>query len=273
MRMNVDHLSEEELRASREAWWSAEFDAFLWSAFPEVCPSRILDVGCGIGTLEQHFAPRLTARTKIIGIDIEMPRLYLAVRRNRDVTSGASESYVAGDGLCLPFHDGVFGVSVAVLTLQHVSEPTRLLAEMRRTTEPGGVVVVVEADNVGQRLYLPGASASLDRVVDAYWRRIQESCKPADIAVGPRLPYLFQRVGLLSPSVEGYLVAHATRLEAGAFAEQARARFMRVAQRYGVEESAECKALIETIEVLAGASPRPFYAISTVPLFMAFACV
>jgi ubiquinone/menaquinone biosynthesis C-methylase UbiE len=270
---NPDRLSVEELRISREAWWSAEFDDFLWSAFPEVRPTRILDVGCGIGTLERHLARRCPPGATIVGVDIDPSRIREALSIPQPDGPGAGVSYLCADAMRLPFRDGSFGASVVILTLQHLSEPTRALSEMRRVTAPGGTVIAVEADNVGQRLYVPQASETLDAAVDAYWRRIRESRKPADIAIGPRLPHLFGEAGLSSPSLRAHLVVQTVWVEPTVFVEQARKKFCENARRYGAEESPECKAAVAAIEGLALSDPRGFYAITTVPLFLTAARV
>ena len=273
MRTDVDHLSIDELRRSREAWWSAEFDDFLWSAFPQASPTRILDVGCGIGTFEQHLASRFAPGTAVAGVDIDERRVRAAASSSSRIAEGSILTYAVGDALHLPFRDGWFGASVVILTLQHVPDPVRVLSEMRRVTAPDGVVIAVEADNTDQRLHVPQASAALDAAFAAYWRRIQASCRPTDIAIGPRLPHLFGQIGLSSPSVRGYLVALTTRVEPAAFVEQARVRFREVARRHGVEESPECQALIEIVEGLAASGSPGFYTIATVPLFLAAARV
>ena len=80
MRTDVDRLSVQELRESREAWWSTEFDDFLWSALVEVSIGPVLDVGCGTGTLAQRLMPRLPPGTKCVGVDVDVSRLVAASR-------------------------------------------------------------------------------------------------------------------------------------------------------------------------------------------------
>jgi SAM-dependent methyltransferase len=265
MRTDVDHLSAQELRESREAWWSTEFDDFLWSAFVQVSSGPILDVGCGIGTLAQRLVSRLPLGAKCVGVDVDLSRLVAASR--------GVASYAAADGLCLPFSSGSFQASVVVLTLQHVSEPVRVLSEMRRVTGRGGIVAAVEPDNAGQRLYLPYPSGSLDQAMAAFWSCIQKSHKPADIAIGPRLPHLFRQANLPRPSVKGFLLTHMSWVEPSLFVEQAQSRFQHVARKYGVQESNECRVLLETVQEQGMQSSIPFYTIAAVPLFLVVAHV
>jgi SAM-dependent methyltransferase len=265
MRTDVDHLTARELRESREAWWSADFDDFVASVFVEVSTGPVLDVGCGIGTLAQRLRSRWPPGTKCVGIDVDFSRLAGASR--------GTAGYAAADGLCLPLRNGSFQASVVILTLQHVSEPIQVLSEMRRVTASGGVVAAAEPDNAGQRLYLPYPSDSFDRAMAVFWRRIQESHKPADMAIGPRLPDLFRRANLPRPSLTGFLLTRTSWVEPSTFSEQTQRRFRRIAHNYGVEDSQECRVLLEAVRAQATRSQDPFYTIATVPLFLAVAHV
>jgi SAM-dependent methyltransferase len=265
MRTDVDHLSAQELRESREAWWSTEFDDFLWAVFAHLSTGPVLDVGCGVGTLAQRLSSRLPPRTRCVGVDVDFARVVAASR--------GVASYAAADGLCLPFCSGSFQASVVILTLQHVSEPVRVLSEMRRVTGRGGIVAAVEPDNADQRLYFPYPSGSVDRAIAAFWRCIQESHKSADIAIGPRLPHLFLQANLPRPSVKGFLLTHTSWVEPSEFIEQAKSRFQNVARKYGVQESSECQALLEAIQAQGMQSSVPFYTLAAVPLFLVVAHV
>jgi len=273
MHTDVDRLSVEELRNSRAAWWSAEFDDFLSSAVDHVLPGRLLDVGCGIGTFEHRFGPRSPSGTAIVGTDIDTRRLGVAAGQAMVLGSGVSISYVTADARLLPFADETFKVAMVILTLQHVAHPATVLSEMRRVTKPGGVVAAVEADNLAQRLYFPFPSPDVDTALAAYWGRIGESSQPANIAIGPRLPELFRMAGLASPELKTHMVARASWIDPKAFANKARASFQQIARRHGIGRTVECEALIAAIGRIGSSDQERFYAISTVPLFLVSASV
>ncbi len=273
MATDVDKLSVEELRDSRASWWSQEFDDFLWSSIADVLPGSVLDVGCGIGTLENHLAPRIPPGTKLIGVDIDVRRLGIAAAEASPAGSEASAAYVAGDGRSLPFRDATFSVSLVILTLQHVTDPGTVLSEMRRVTGPGGAVVAVEADNLGQRLYFPFPAPDVDLAMAAFWRRIASVCWPADIAIGPRLPDVFRIAGFASPRVKAHSVCSISWTEPGAFFERARVGIERIARQHHVDRTHECEALIEALGRVGAQNRDAFYAISTVPLFLVVARV
>ncbi len=268
MRTNVDKLSVQGLRDSRAAWWSEEFNHFLSSAVEHALPGRLLDVGCGIGTFEHHFAPRSPSGTAIVGTDIDTERLAVAAGQTLVLGSGVSISYVTADGRLLPFADETFKVALVILTLQHVVRADTVLSEMRRVTQPGGVVAAVEADNLAQRLYFPFPAADVDAALAAFWVRIGNRSQPANIAIGPRLPELFRMAGLPSPELKTHMVARVSWIDPKTFADRARASFEQIARSHGIEGTVEREALCAAIGRIGSSDHEAFYTISTVPLFL-----
>src|SRR5262245_49126192 len=93
---------------------------------------RVLDVGCGTGSLTFLLAerPELAA---ITGIDYAAPYVEHATRRNSD----ARVSFRVGDASALPFPDAAFDRVLSLLVLHFVTQPQRAVAEMRRVAQPG----------------------------------------------------------------------------------------------------------------------------------------
>lgn len=134
---------------------SAEFDEYrrvLWSgkagayqdSFAGLCAypipllldaagvgagTRVLDVGCGIGTLGVVAIERGAIVT---AVDAE-PSMIESARQQvptaRIVRAALPE---------LPFPDGSFDVVLANFVINHVGHPARAVAEMLRVTRPGG---------------------------------------------------------------------------------------------------------------------------------------
>jgi SAM-dependent methyltransferase len=105
---------------------------------------RLLDVGCGPGTitvdLAAAVAPGLTT-----GVDASPEALDKA--RAATAARGLSTvDFTVADVHELAFDDDTFDVVHAHQVLQHVGDPVRALAEMRRVCRPGGVVAVRDAD-------------------------------------------------------------------------------------------------------------------------------
>ena len=98
---------------------------------------RALDVACGSGKLTAELR-RLAPAGLVIGMDFSARMLQVAARRE------PGPRYVRGDGLRLPFADGVFDAVTVAFGLRNFADPGRGLAEMRRVLRPGGRAVVLE---------------------------------------------------------------------------------------------------------------------------------
>jgi ubiquinone/menaquinone biosynthesis C-methylase UbiE len=99
----------------------------------------VLDVGCGSGSMTRligHSFPR----AKVIGVDVRDQYLDFAEARARDEDLH-NVGFRRADVFELPFPDGTFNVVWAKYLLQWLREPKAALAEFKRVTKPGGVVV------------------------------------------------------------------------------------------------------------------------------------
>jgi SAM-dependent methyltransferase len=107
--------------------------------------TSIVDVGAGDGVLLSRVAP---ASVRRVGVDLADDALAKMKRR------GLEGAKVDLEGDPLPFDDGTFDVAMCLDVLEHVFAPERLLAELRRVTNPAGRVVlsVPNAFNLANRL-------------------------------------------------------------------------------------------------------------------------
>lgn len=102
--------------------------------------ARVLDVGCGPGTITVDLARRV-APGAVTGL--EQDEATLAAARAHAAGVG-NVRFVTGDAYALP--DGPFDVVHVHQVLLHLTDPVAALREMLRVTRPGGLVAARECD-------------------------------------------------------------------------------------------------------------------------------
>lgn len=89
-----------------------------------------LDAGAGSGAAG---AALRAAGARVVAVDLEFDMARYGL---------GSGPALLGDVTALPFAGGRFDLSVAAFVINHLAEPVRGLAELRRVTRPGGAVLV-----------------------------------------------------------------------------------------------------------------------------------
>jgi ubiquinone/menaquinone biosynthesis C-methylase UbiE len=136
------------LRSHR--WRTADNSAgYLLERLPPA--ARLLDVGCGPGTITVDLAGRIP-EGQVIGID-RADDILAQARQEADRQGRSNVMFQAGDVYHLAFDAGTFDVVHAHQVLQHLSDPVGALAEMRRVCRPGGLVAARDSDYGGMFWY------------------------------------------------------------------------------------------------------------------------
>ena len=155
---------ESVLRSHR--WRTADNSAAY--LLPRLEPGQsLLDVGCGPGTITCDLAT-LVAPGRITALEQTDQALSLA--RDEVAKRGITNiDFMVGDVHdLLDIPDDQYDVVHAHQVLQHVADPMRALAEMRRVAKPGGLVAARDSD-YGGFVWAP-AVAELDEWLALYQR-------------------------------------------------------------------------------------------------------
>lgn len=104
---------------------------------------KILDVGCGTGTLTLDIARRAPENSWVVGMDPVKKMLRVAKLRHHAIEEGiASKKLEFREGVIerIPFKDDFFDVVVATMTTHHLDRPLKYkgFKEVLRVLKPGG---------------------------------------------------------------------------------------------------------------------------------------
>jgi SAM-dependent methyltransferase len=100
---------------------------FLYRKIKNCLNGLVLDVGCGIGDF-------LLSRPDTIGIDINEKTIEYCKSLGLNATYINSEKY--------PFNDSYFDGVVLDNVIEHLNDPTSVLAEIKRVLKPSGNLII-----------------------------------------------------------------------------------------------------------------------------------
>lgn len=131
-----EHLERIDPAERADALAAQHWARYEWAA-RLVAGRRVLDCSCGVG----YGSALLRARgaASVVGVDVSADAIAEAKRRY----ARPGVEYVCADGTTLsPTGVGTFERIVSLETIEHVTEPRRLLDAFRAVLEPGGVLAL-----------------------------------------------------------------------------------------------------------------------------------
>lgn len=141
-----------------------------------------MDLACGDGTYTALLAQHAPTDVEVVGLDVSRSYLKLAKETVQEAEVEQNVSLMKGDAFNLPFEDDYFDVVWCAHSMISLKPPQDVLHEMKRVTRPGGLVVVVENDEL-HSLILPWRAEvelvvhqALQKALSEEGRTLEERC-------------------------------------------------------------------------------------------------
>lgn len=181
------------LRAQALAVWPREL--LLLRSFGLSDGMRVLDVGCGPGTVTRMLALEWP-HAEVVGLDPDPERVQLAERQVADLPRVSIEQGTLADSRLAPAD---FDFAYARFVLQHMRDPARELDAARTLLRPGARLLVVDADDGLFAIHpQPPELAELVRLSEAV-----QTARGGDRRIGRKLGHLLQQAGFEHVVLEG----------------------------------------------------------------------
>jgi ubiquinone/menaquinone biosynthesis C-methylase UbiE len=218
---------------------------------------RLLDVGCGPGTITIDLAARV-APGEVVGIDVADDVVVEATRAAGEATV-ENVSFARGDVYAIDAAADTFDVVHAHQVLQHLGDPIAALSELRRVLCPGGLLAVRDSD-YGAFMWAP-PDVRLDRWMQLYHRVTERNGAQAD--AGRWLPAWVRAAGFddieVSSSTWTFADGPGRSWWGGLWAQRVReSSFASQAKDYGFTDEAELADIAEAFESWAAAPDGVF---------------
>ena len=144
--------------------------------------ARVLDCGCGPGTITCDIGARVGPAGEVVGLDAAPSQVAIAQERAARLGQ-ANVRFQAGDVYALPFSEGSFDCVFSHALLEHLADPRAAMREFHRVLKPGGWVGVRTPD-WGAFLYSPETPAFME-AIRCFTQR--QNARGGDVRCGHKL--------------------------------------------------------------------------------------
>lgn len=177
---------------------------------PQLLPGwRVLDAGCGPGTITLGLARRV-AQGLVSGIDVEDSQF--AKAREQAEREGLNVEFRKASVYQLPFQDKCFDAVFSHALLEHLTDPSAALTELRRVLRPGGLIGLRAGDMGG--ILIDAESEGPAQGLATYLANREKNS--GDSQVGRKLGRLLRKAGFTVQSMTAsYDVISETLLKIG----------------------------------------------------------
>lgn len=164
------------------AMHGAFFRPFLFAG------ARVLDCGCGPGTITADIAKWISPGGQVCGVDANAGQIEVAQEALRGV---ANAEFRVGSAYELPFETGSFDAVFSHALFEHLAEPGRAAREVLRVLKPGGVAGLRSPDWTG-RLAWPQSELAARGL--QFYAELQAG-NGGDLEIGRKLGGLLREAG------------------------------------------------------------------------------
>ncbi len=105
---------------------------------------KVLDVGCGTGTLAMRYLIGNPAVAHVTGLDMSGEMLAVAQKKKQSASPAMPVDFIQGDAEHLPFESNQFDLVTCCNSFHHYPHPQQSVNEMARVLRPGGRVILVD---------------------------------------------------------------------------------------------------------------------------------
>ncbi|MEV8373204.1 class I SAM-dependent methyltransferase [Kribbella sp. NPDC056861] len=172
MSVRIDPGNTDQLRAwdgAEGAFWAAEAELFehalhrydhsLLRAAGILPGNKVLDVGCGTGSLTRAVAERNHPGTAL-GVDLSSPMVAIA-SRSAEVAGLRNVEFLQADAQVYPFADDEFDVVVSRTGSMFFADQLAAFENLARTTRPGGRLALLSWRSAAENEWFTSLAAAL----------------------------------------------------------------------------------------------------------------
>lgn len=152
-----------------------------WQAARGAAPFRMLDVGCGTGSLLAIMASDPRSEL-LVGVDYSPEMTRRAAEKFGQSPFGPKLQAINGDAERLPFADACFDVVTCCNSFHHYPSQSAAIMGFRRVLRPGGMLVLIDGfrDNVIGWVVFDVAVATIEKHVShAPWSTMRSLLQAA----------------------------------------------------------------------------------------------